>query len=102
MAGISSSDIRWIISCSMDHTAYAIDSEPGAVKLRGHENGAQVVAFVPVHAVATVRDLTSSKTILLRFPTPLPVLARRQSDYEMPCDFCRAHQLHPCYHISSR
>ncbi|KAJ7575895.1 hypothetical protein C8J56DRAFT_974059 [Mycena floridula] len=83
MAGISSSDIRWIISCSMDHTVYAIDSEPGAVKLREDENGAQVVAFVPVHAVAT----TSSKTRLLRFPTPLPVLARRQSDYEILATF---------------
>ncbi|KAJ7577381.1 dynein regulator [Mycena floridula] len=61
---ISSSDGRRIVTCSMDHTACVIDSETGAVKteLRGHENVVEAVVFVPVNAVAAVRDLTSIKS----------------------------------------
>lgn len=39
-----------------------IDADTGAVKteLRGHENVVEAVAFVPVNAVAAVRDLVSN------------------------------------------
>lgn len=54
-----SDDGRLLASCSNDHTARIWDAQSGETKLelRGHDNAVEVVAFAPVAAYTSIREL---------------------------------------------
>ncbi|KAK0490479.1 dynein regulator [Armillaria novae-zelandiae] len=60
---VPSTDGRYIITCSADHTAKIVDTASGDVKteFRGHENVVEAAQFCPPHAVAAIRELVALK-----------------------------------------
>ncbi|KAK0231337.1 dynein regulator [Armillaria fumosa] len=60
---VPSTDGRYIITCSADHTAKIVDTTSGDVKteFRGHENVVEAAQFCPPHAVAAIRELVALK-----------------------------------------
>ncbi|KAI9452749.1 dynein regulator [Russula earlei] len=60
---IPSSDGKFFITCSMDHTAHIVELESGTTKaeLRGHDNVVESAVFVPVTCIPTIRELLGQK-----------------------------------------
>ncbi|KZV69612.1 nuclear distribution protein PAC1 [Peniophora sp. CONT] len=61
---LPSLDGKYVVTCSMDHTARVVEVGSGTTKaeLRGHENVVEAAVFVPRAAVAALRELTGQKT----------------------------------------
>lgn len=60
---VPSTDGRYIITCSADHTAKIVDTTSGDVKteFRGHDNVVEAAQLCPPHAVAAIRELVALK-----------------------------------------
>ncbi|KZS89683.1 dynein regulator [Sistotremastrum niveocremeum HHB9708] len=57
-------DGRWILTCSVDHTARILDAESGNTKatMIGHDHVLECAVFVPRNAVAAVRALITPES----------------------------------------
>ncbi|KAI0313948.1 dynein regulator [Amylostereum chailletii] len=61
---LPSLDGRYVVTCSMDHTARVVELATGTTKaeLRGHDNVVESAIFVPRVAVPAIRELVGQKT----------------------------------------
>ncbi|THH18967.1 hypothetical protein EW146_g2117 [Bondarzewia mesenterica] len=61
---LPSLDGRYLVTCSMDHTARVVEVSSGTTKaeLRGHDNVVEVAVFVPRISVPAIRELVGQKT----------------------------------------
>ncbi|KAI0029132.1 dynein regulator [Vararia minispora EC-137] len=60
---IPSLDGKYVVTCSMDHTAHVVEINSGTTKaeLRGHDNVVEAAVFVPKASVPALRELTGQK-----------------------------------------